>query len=176
MSVAMTHRTSVLGRLVADGRGERVLAAVRVPAVWILAASAGLVITAETARDRDDPTAGGALASTSVAVAGLLAMLTAACAAALGRSESLRRHVFHARRILASGVGLLLIAAMHIHALVWRGAFVHVRSELRLGAGDIADAGLLVATMVCLTFAGAALLDACDACHDERDWDSCLTR
>lgn len=108
-----------------------------------------------------------------VVVASLVA-LGLATSKLVSSAQSRTRHVFCGRRVLAFGVFMLVVAAGLTVSIVRRNPFHQLTSRGRITAGEIADAGFVVAVIVCLVGAGVALVDAWGACRDERRWPESL--
>lgn len=148
-----------------DGRPSGFLAGVKV-----VAAGAGLVLTAEVADAFAQPAAVTPMLATVVVTLWLLYSLGVAGWAAMASAGSRECHVFRARRVVKCGIFLAVVGVLLAAAARAGQPFDHLARTFRIGAGDIADLALVVAAITCMSLAGAALIDAWGLWQGERRW------
>ena len=142
---------------------------------WPIMAVLGTALTGLwAARDlaawsNDPSTPDVAIWSGSLAAASL-ATLIVAMSSVLSSSQSRLRHVFCGRRTLLFAATFLVIGVAQAASMLRRSLFGHFFSQGQITATEIADVGLVLAAIACLTGAGIAFIAAWEAYREERSW------
>jgi hypothetical protein len=136
----------------------------------LVAGVSGLWIGRGVAASSNDPAGGVVVLSAGLLVLASLAVLGLAIRRLVSAAESRWLHVFCGRRVFACGVLVLTIAALFVASIIRGDPFQQLTASGRITAGEIVDAGFVLAAVVCVTGAGMAFLAAWDAYRHERAW------
>lgn len=144
-------------------------------ALLLTAGLVGLLLAQGIAGWARDPSDGAVKLVTAAVVIVALGAIGLTISRILTLVECRWRQVFRSSRILACAAVLSVVTALLIGALfVVLDPFRDVVASGHISAGDIADAGWVIAVIVCWVGAVTALLGAWDAHREERDWTDSL--